>query len=808
MVAKVYEGVGEEFFTFDALHLLSHTDLEGHTTYYVYDDMGRKIREERCGRTIEYTYDSLSRVSTVTKGGITTHYKHDFLDRVIEESTPYSITTYTFDEDGNRSSVTTGNSIETFVYDPLKRLIKQTDALGNTTLFHYTDFQKITVDPKGISTIETFDIHENLISKEISGVAAFRYTYDREANLILQEEDVYKNNQYLKTLKTAYSYTPNNKLASFSQFGATTRYTYTPTGKVKTKTKPDGSVIEYAYDRLGYLIAVGGDTFVYNKLGQLISGRGFVREVDPFGNVIKETLSNGLTIEKTYDNFDRPLTVKLPNDSTITYAYDVYLKSISYKGYTHLFTYNLAGHMLTNGLTTYTKDLKGQITQLDTPHIQQECIYDALGNLTYATPNSYTYDALSQLGSEFDSHFDLPDAQETGNLTSHNGCPLYYDLHDRLIKAGSTVFTYDALRRRLSKNDELYLYDGLTEIGTFKEGKAYIKISNVLLELNGKLTIPIFDATHSLRYLIDPSTQVILNSYAFDPFGNPIHISESLYNPYRYALKHYDEETGFIYFGKRYYNPSIRRWITPDPAGPIDLINLYAFVRNNPFRYTDYIGLYASDRLLGAWQAWGGAMETQIGIGLCTFPLFIPLGSALILHGTDNFITGCHTALTGQNHDTLTSRLLQKAALPSLSAHFIDNAFGMVSSKGASILMQKGVKITNTLLPMGSSLLGGSFGKSEEVVQYTKSNLRLGKQIHKSYKMGEVILNKKTKEFVLPSGRRIDFLDRVNGKVYELKPNNPRAIREGQKQLQRYIEELKTIPRFKDIQWEGILETY
>lgn len=60
----------------------------------------------------------------------------------------------------------------------------------------------------------------------------------------------------------------------------------------------------------------------------------------------------------------------------------------------------------------------------------------------------------------------------------------------------------------------------------------------------------------------------------------------------------------------------------------------------------------------------------------------------------------------------------------------------------------------------------------------------------------------------MPSKKRIDFIDIVNGKVYELKPNNPRAIREGQKQLQIYIEELKTIPDFKGINWEGILETY
>jgi hypothetical protein len=102
-----------------------------------------------------------------------------------------------------------------------------------------------------------------------------------------------------------------------------------------------------------------------------------------------------------------------------------------------------------------------------------------------------------------------------------------------------------------------------------------------------------------------------------------------------------------------------------------------------------------------------------------------------------------------------------------------------------------------------------SFASKElEPLKYTRSNLRLGQQIHKSYRAGEVILNAKTKEYVLPSKKRIDFLDEINGIVYELKPNNPRAIREGNKQLQRYIDELKTIPDFKKINWVGILDTY
>lgn len=64
------------------------------------------------------------------------------------------------------------------------------------------------------------------------------------------------------------------------------------------------------------------------------------------------------------------------------------------------------------------------------------------------------------------------------------------------------------------------------------------------------------------------------------------------------------------------------------------------------------------------------------------------------------------------------------------------------------------------------------------------------------------------KEFKLPSGRRIDFLDIKNGKVYELKPNNPRSIRAGMKQLDDYINELKQMPEFKNKNWEGILEVY
>lgn len=47
------------------------------------------------------------------------------------------------------------------------------------------------------------------------------------------------------------------------------------------------------------------------------------------------------------------------------------------------------------------------------------------------------------------------------------------------------------------------------------------------------------------------------------------------------------------------------------------------------------------------------------------------------------------------------------------------------------------------------------------------------------------------KEYRLPSGKRIDFIDIENKTIYELKPNNPTQIKKGKKQLEGYLEEVE-----------------
>lgn len=73
---------------------------------------------------------------------------------------------------------------------------------------------------------------------------------------------------------------------------------------------------------------------------------------------------------------------------------------------------------------------------------------------------------------------------------------------------------------------------------------------------------------------------------------------------------------------------------------------------------------------------------------------------------------------------------------------------------------------------------------------YTKSGLELGKKVHKEYMSDVADDVNKIKEYVLPSGKRVDFIDLKNKIVYELKPNNPNQIRKGTKQLTGYLEEI------------------
>jgi RHS repeat-associated protein len=136
-----------------------------------------------------------------------------------------------------------------------------------------------------------------------------------------------------------------------------------------------------------------------------------------------------------------------------------------------------------------------------------------------------------------------------------------------------TIYLYDGLNaimeRDLIGNTRAYYTRGLSY------GGGIGSIISALRE-EGRFYYH-YDGIGGITGLTD-STGKTVQTYTYDAFGNILQVDsylkgkQTVTNPYRFSTKEYNSRSGLIYFGARYYDPKIGRFITPDPLtwGPDD----------------------------------------------------------------------------------------------------------------------------------------------------------------------------------------------------------------------------------------------
>ena len=128
------------------------------------------------------------------------------------------------------------------------------------------------------------------------------------------------------------------------------------------------------------------------------------------------------------------------------------------------------------------------------------------------------------------------------------------------------------------------------------------------LSIAGSGRLAVLDTRHGVRALhhlladhlgsvaLELDAQGELMHYTeYLPFGEVAlrlsPVPDAAATPYGYSGKELDPTTGLLYYGARYLAPALGRWISPDPAGSIDGLNLYRFVQDNPVTLHDPEGL-------------------------------------------------------------------------------------------------------------------------------------------------------------------------------------------------------------------------
>ena len=261
--------------------------------------------------------------------------------------------------------------------------------------------------------------------------------------------------------------------------------------------------------------------------------------------------------------------------------------------------------------------------------------YDDDGNLTSDGLWDYVWDAENQLTS-----MTMKDEEELPDGMSRKRIEFKYDYLRRRVQkvvknnwngsSGTTIsnlkFVYDGHNQIAelngSNNTVLSTYVwGLDLSGTIHGAGG---VGGLLMIKDGsKVYFPGYDGNGNVSGLIDSADGSLDAKYEYAAFGETLRVGGTAIaddNPFRFSTKYTDvdgarkrvdgdaegvarraeeagapwalmRQSGLVYYGFRYYSPSLGRFLNRDPIGELGGSNLYGFVENDPVNGWDFLGL-------------------------------------------------------------------------------------------------------------------------------------------------------------------------------------------------------------------------
>ena len=390
----------------------------------------------------------------------------------------------------------------------------------------------------------------------------------------------YDNMGRLIGTSTQYSYLPGVNFQN--------AYAYDAASNRTSLTAPDGSTTSYGYDTLNRL----------NNLANSWAGS-FGFGYDALSRRTQLTRPNGINTNYSYDSVSHLLSV-------LHQAGNTTLDGASY-------TYDPAGNRtaktnyLNSVTSNYSYDPLYELTQVTQGSSTIETYsYDAVGNrLSSSGVPTYSYNSSNELTSNSNGSYTY---DANGNtLTDPSGRQYTWDFENRLTQAvvpgtngGTTTFKYDPFGRRIQKSGPLgttnYLYDGVNDVeevdnsGSVLSRYTFGGLDHPLSELrSGTTSYYEQDGLGSVTSLSNAAGTPV-ETYSFDSFGRATASTGTLTNPFQYAGREFDSETGIYYYRARYFDPSAGRFLSEDPARLRGGVNFYAYTRNRPVLLTDPSG--------------------------------------------------------------------------------------------------------------------------------------------------------------------------------------------------------------------------